>query len=864
MEQEGSGEPAASARQLLVEWANEQDHWVRAIVGDVLATRQPVTERALDEAYARLLAEKQLSGDPLTPVPPLGIPSEDTAIAETLRIKQLSAVRDVNALVNDQEIAFNDRVTICFGETGAGKTGYVRIFKRLAGVRSAEQILRNIHGIGSPTPHAIITYAHAGAEAQHDWNDEAGVTPFTRISVFDSRAAALHVDENLTYFYTPSDLALFAHAHSAIDDVKQRLERATAEASPRGNPFLPRFNRDTPVYPKIEALSAATDIAELERLAAITAEERESLQALREKVEALRPDASQARLRLARTDQDTFTTLENAARIATAFPFQAYEESLTALARANQRLQEATEQAFTPEEVPAGFTDEWKAFLAAGEAYLESLDQHDYPHENDACIFCRQPLTTSALALLRKYRDFSRGELRDAVEQAKQTLARIMQPLASLDVRGIRTTLEQRATDLPDNALLKESSQLIKDICVLQEVLIRQEPVSAGDLADRTSRIADLAHAQVTQAVELIGTLTLEATERERLFQAETSNLRTLEARITLQTLLAEIKAHVEKAQWAAKAGVLTTTRFPPILRSLTEESKRASEQLLNQDFETRFGQECTALRAPRVSLDFPGRRGEPTRRKTLDADHQLSEILSEGEQKVIALADFLAEASLRHTSAPLIFDDPITSLDHKRMRYVADRLCELSAENQVIVFTHNIWFVVELMARFEKTPTECSYYEICQEDGGIGIVRPTPGGPKWDTPGAIRARINTVLGQAEQARGEERAALIERGYSLIRSWSETFFEQEVLCGVTQRFQPHVRMTVLNQIKADRLPSVIDTVLPIFEKACRLTEAHSQPLETLGTRATLEELKEDWAKLQAARSAYMDRQPASG
>jgi hypothetical protein len=381
--------------------------------------------------------------------------------------------------------------------------------------------------------------------------------------------------------------------------------------------------------------------------------------------------------------------------------------------------------------------------------------------------------------------------------------------------------------------------------------------VPEDDLVDRASRIVDLAQAQVSQATELIGTLTQEATERQRLFQTESSNLRALEARITLQTLLPEIRKHVEKARWAASATILTSSRFPAILRSLTEESKRASEQLLNQDFEARFSQESRALRAPQVSLEFPGRRGEPTRRKTLDADHQLSEILSEGEQKAIALADFLAEASLRHTSAPLIFDDPISSLDHKRMRYVADRLFELSAENQVIVFTHNMWFVAELLARFEKTPIDCSYFEICHEDGGIGIVRETPAGPKWDTPKDIRARINTVLGEAEQASGQERAALIERGYSLIRSWCEVFIEQEVFCGVTQRFQPHVRMTVLNQIKADRLPAVVDVVLPIFEKACRLTEAHSQPLETLGTRATLDELREDWAKLQAARAAYI-------
>jgi recombinational DNA repair ATPase RecF len=131
--------------------------------------------------------------------------------------------------------------------------------------------------------------------------------------------------------------------------------------------------------------------------------------------------------------------------------------------------------------------------------------------------------------------------------------------------------------------------------------------------------------------------------------------------------------------------------RFQGTLKSLTDASKAASEQLLNQDFEKRFREECEALKAPAVTLEFPGRRGEPARRKSLTPRHRLSAILSEGEQKVIALADFLAEVSLRRSASPVVLDDPVTSLDYKRLSYVVGRIVDLSAERQVIVFTHNI-----------------------------------------------------------------------------------------------------------------------------------------------------------------------------
>ena len=116
------------------------------------------------------------------------------------------------------------------------------------------------------------------------------------------------------------------------------------------------------------------------------------------------------------------------------------------------------------------------------------------------------------------------------------------------------------------------------------------------------------------------------------------------------------------------------------------------------------------------MTLQFPGRQGQVTRKKAVaSGEHRPSDVLSEGEQKVIALADFLAEASLK-PPAPVIFDDPINSLDYKRMAEVVDRIAALSDTRQVIVFTHNIWFTTELLARFEKRPQDCSYYDVSRD----------------------------------------------------------------------------------------------------------------------------------------------------
>ena len=359
---------------------------------------------------------------------------------------------------------------------------------------------------------------------------------------------------------------------------------------------------------------------------------------------------------------------------------------------------------------------------------------------------------------------------------------------------------------------------------------------------------------EVAKAVDTIAQLQKQAADRTQELENETAKLRVLENRLTLRGILPEVRTYVERAQWAARAAPLVG-RITTVMRSITEQSKLASKELLDRDFERLFQEECRALRAPKVRLDFAGRKGQAARKKTLVPDHRLSEILSEGEQKVIALADFLAEAGLQRTTAPVIFDDPVNSLDYKRLQHVVDRIVSLTAKRQVIVFTHNIWFAAELLSRFEKATANCTYYGVSESEGRIGIVN-RGSHPRWDTVRTTTGRINELIRAAERATGEAQAALVESAYSHIRGWCEVVVEQELLAGVTQRYRPNVVMTKLSQIKPDRFTAARDVIFPLFEKACRIITAHSQPLETLSVRPTLAELKQDWAEAQKARDAH--------
>ena len=207
-------------------------------------------------------------------------------------------------------------------------------------------------------------------------------------------------------------------------------------------------------------------------------------------------------------------------------------------------------------------------------------------------------------------------------------------------------------------------------------------------------------------------------------------------------------------------------------------------------------------LRAPVVKVAFPGKQGKVTRRKAVSANYKLDAVLSEGEQKVISLADFLAELGLKTSSAPVIFDDPITSLDYKRMAEVVSRIAEMSETRQVIVFTHNIWFTTELLAKFEKRPEEYAYYDIARDDKTLGIVTRGIISPRIDNVSTLSKKINEVIKGAEKAKAAEiQGALVEKGYEYLRNICEVIVETELFQSVTGRYQANVRLTVLPNIK---------------------------------------------------------------
>ena len=105
---------------------------------------------------------------------------------------------------------------------------------------------------------------------------------------------------------------------------------------------------------------------------------------------------------------------------------------------------------------------------------------------------------------------------------------------------------------------------------------------------------------------------------------------------------------------------------------------------------------------------------------KDSDTSHSFSigaqkpgKVLSEGEQKVVSLAAYLAEIKTFSNLSPIVFDDPVSSLDHVYREKIASRLCLEALSRQIIIFTHDLALIMEIDGK-------------CTEMALIKNIRPT------------------------------------------------------------------------------------------------------------------------------------------
>jgi len=176
---------------------------------------------------------------------------------------------------------------------------------------------------------------------------------------------------------------------------------------------------------------------------------------------------------------------------------------------------------------------------------------------------------------------------------------------------------------------------------------------------------------------------------------ARRTNLELLQqVKASRSSILKEITRLKEReALEAAKSAAATT--------GITKKILELSEQSITEVVRDTFTRETDRLCLERVTIARTrADKGALLHQPKLAGTRQqvmLPRVFSEGERTALGLAAFFTEAHLDASRSTLIFDDPVTSLDHVRRGLVAARLAALAQTRQVVVFTHDVAFVADL-----------------------------------------------------------------------------------------------------------------------------------------------------------------------
>lgn len=836
----------------LWEWTASQGDWSKLLVSKIVTTESPLTSADRDDVFNYFLQYIDLNS---------GLPAVKTAkptytpTAKQIELDSLSAITGVNRLAKNQTVNFAKNISVIYGENGTGKTGYSRIMKTLGfSYDTNENILPNIYATSEPQS-ATINFKSNGASKTFTWNGANTDSELENISVFNSSCVQFSISDR-SLIVSPTGFHLFQLVSDELKELTQLLQKKIA-AHPTTILWFENLTSGTAQYKFIESLSATSTEQKLTELSDFTASHQATLTEKEGELTNLNKNLMEKEIQAMRSQIQEIDSLikkiQTAQTLLTAENWQALINFNKEINELENKTQTGIKEIAEQRGIEFYQTTEFNSFIQAAENYIKIIDNSEYPEDGDTCVYCLQPLDISAKELLKNYRNL----LNDKTQENLNAL------------RAKKTTLIEKIKPVDTNLIFHQSTFGTD---------ANQATVQPKEITDYNQNLDALKDSLITDAIAQDSTFTFDyqtvitflnikrTTINTALTQKSEAlaNLATQEK--TLKDAIAELKdrkllsSKVDEVKTAIsnhkivntlnkKAGSFNTT-------AISRKTSSAREELVRQDFEELFKNELTALRKANLKIDlsFGTERGNSKVSQHISG-HALENILSEGEQKAIALAEFLTELQLDNTKAPIVFDDPVNSLDHRIIDEVVKRLIELSKGRQVIVFTHSILLLHSFIQQHElehhkQAGVQFVFHRVKQNFETTGLLDEVE---EINSYSYYTKKLNLVLQTPPS--GEDEAILAARGYGHLRSAIEITVEDDLFKKTIKRYKKGIAFPSLLRVNGGKIDEHKSKLNDIYEKCCVSIDGHSSP-EEIYTTPTMAELKCDFKSFEEIRKEF--------
>ena len=814
--------PSRTVFEIILDWSKDRPAWQRD------ALRRIVQAQSLTDADIAELADLCKRGR--TTEPPEGSPAAQPLEAAHLpanpgagasvSLAAISDVEAVNNLATGQTLSFAPGITVVYGDNGAGKSGYARLLKRACRARhNTEVILPNVYGAPAGAPaSATFSYSIGGvARPPEKWTDTGKPAPqphslLSAISVFDSECGAVHLKGKNEVAFRPFGLDVPDELGTACKRVKALLDEEKHQQEAARNALFgtPPWQAGTAVGRALAALTHKSEFAAFETMATLSEQDQVRLARLTEDL-SKNPATAAAEQKL---KADRIKRLGDALiEIAAGTTDDSLGRVLTlhreaASKRAAARL--AAEELFRADSLPDVGGEVWRTLWEAARRYSTEIAYPTVPFppvEPDMlCVLCQQPLSAEAAERMNRFEAFIRDDTERHAEQAENDFTAALQALDALEItlRGISDSLKE--VRFHDSALERSIRRALAAARIRRRAVRRrlagEEQAAIPAVLPFPAEAISALEAQIRAYAANLHKVA-KGDERKTL----ESERQELADRAVLGEHLPSVKAEIERLKAIRFLGDCladTTTN------AITKLGNEIADEVLTPRLRDRFANELIGLVGASIRVELVragGQYGSPQYQIRLLArpDAKVPDILSEGEQTCVAIAAFLAELATAAHSSALVFDDPITSLDHKWRHKVAERLVAEAAVRQVIVFTHDLIFLNDIVEGAENAGHTCETRHIRRSSATIGVVNSDL---PWDGM-RVAARVDTLEKQARnfiKTRADQDDESYKRDarhfYDDLRAAWERALEEIAFAHVVMRHRDYIKTQDLARVSA--------------------------------------------------------------
>lgn len=246
----------------ILQYAGSLPYYTKYLAAKLLAGTE-ITDNDISATYTYFLEDAGLQEK--KPRKEILITSEGISNGDyqkNLFLNSLSDVEGVNALVENQKIEFNPKLTIIYGVNGSGKSGYIRLLKQAFHSRTTETIIPNIHLVsGHKATKANFEFIADAEPYSIPFPDKQGESEFRQFSIFDNKCVDIHLAKNKPEF-RPAGLNFFADLTEAFRALEEKIEsEVKIKKAPKD--YVSLFDGESEIKALMTSLSAKTKITEL-------------------------------------------------------------------------------------------------------------------------------------------------------------------------------------------------------------------------------------------------------------------------------------------------------------------------------------------------------------------------------------------------------------------------------------------------------------------------------------------------------------------------------------------------------------------------------------------------------------------------